>query len=127
MDLYWKNNRHSNITFHMSNEMYPKETWDFEGDNKPITPATLKTRAVMWDTEAHENWYLIDQDKDLQTITIYYCAYTEAVDRFDSIAMILQKEDAKELTEEQHAAISGKAAQILGPEHGNFQRIPSCS
>jgi hypothetical protein len=127
MDLYWKNSRDSNVTFHMCNEIYPKQTWDFaDSTNKPTAAATLKTRAVMWGTEAHENWYLLDANKDLETITIYYCAYTQAVDRFDSIAMILQKEGAKELTEEHRTAFVDKASQILGPEHGNFQRIQDC-
>jgi VDE lipocalin domain len=129
MDLYWKNSPDANFTFHMCNEMYPKETWDFaELDEamNPTMPATLKTRAVMWGTEAHENWYLIDANKKLKTMTVYYCAYTEAVSRFDSITMVLQKEGAPELTDEQRRDIEAKALEVLGPVHGKLRRIPEC-
>jgi hypothetical protein len=131
MDLYWKNSPHANVTFHMSNEMYPQESWDFSNLNDgtgdgPTMPATLKTRAVMWGTEAHENWYLIDANRKLKTMTVYYCAYTNAVSRFDSITMVLQKEGAPELTDEQRTAIETKVLDVLGPEHGKLQRIPEC-
>ncbi|KAG7357781.1 hypothetical protein IV203_014368 [Nitzschia inconspicua] len=135
MDLYWKNSPDATITFHMCNEMYPNETWDFshlQNDTALDTttstiPATLKTRAVMWGTEAHENWYLIDTDLKFQTMTVYYCAYTEAVSRFDSITMVLQKEGAPTLTEEQRMALEAKALDVLGPEHGKLKRIPECA
>lgn len=130
MDLYWKNGPNSNVTFHMCNEMYPEETWDFsdleDGTVGGTKPATLKTRAVMWGTEAHENWYLIDVDRKLKTMIVYYCAYTEAVSRFDSIAMVLQKEGAPELTNEQRNSIETKSIDVLGPYHGKLQRIPEC-
>jgi hypothetical protein len=129
MDLYWTNGPHGNVTFHMCNEMYPEESWDFsnlDGGDGPTMPATLKTRAVMWGTEAHENWYLIDANGKLKTMTVYYCAYTEAVSRFDSITMVLQKEGAPELTDEQRIAIENKVLEVLGPEHGKLQRIRDC-
>ena len=106
MDLYWKNlfnskgteekeedsTDTSSFTFHMNNEMYFSQTWNFTSSSSSSSPATtttatLKTRAVMWGTEAHENWYLLDYHPEWQTMLIYYCAYTEAVDRFDSITI----------------------------------------
>jgi len=126
MDLYWQNrvdqdqhhhlqkqnqNQDQPVRFHMNNEMYLGETWDYsagsdsDGDdttttsstattNHPYAPfvdATLKTRAVMWGTEAHENWYLLDYNPDWEMIMVYYCAHTAAVDRFDSMVMVLKK------------------------------------
>jgi len=103
MDLYWTNTNHDNwvnasLTFHMSNEMYLGETWDFTPftTTSTSTPpgvgrASLKTRAVMWGTEAHENWYLLDYHPEWNMMLVYYCAYTEAVRAFDSMAMVLIK------------------------------------
>ena len=200
MDLYWQNSvtdqDHNNykqqqqhqqndqqekdepITFHMNNEMYLGETWDYSagsdrGNGKrtstttrsstttkhpypPFVNATLKTRAVMWGTEAHENWYLLEYNPDWETMMVYYCAHTAAVDRFDSIAMVLKKkgptidsesgqnnlnvddddDDPRPCTssahqygptEEQHEYYQQLAHELLGSEHGNLQRIePSC-
>ena len=131
MDLYWKNSPTGKVTFHMNNEMYPNETWNFtDMINKDSSGsshgATLKTRAVMWGTEAHENWYLLDFQKEHETMIIYYCAYTEAVDRFDSMAMILQKEGAAILTDGERTTIEERGAHLLGGIHGRFQRIHSC-
>jgi VDE lipocalin domain len=70
MDLYWKHSATANLTFHMNNEMYLGETWDFSTTtttNAPPPSATLKTRAVMWGTEAHENWYLLDYHSETRT------------------------------------------------------------
>lgn len=122
------------MTFHMCNEMYPGETWDFSDlppNNTTTTKsdATLKTRAVMWGTEAHENWYLLDYDEERKIMLVYYCAYTEAVNRFDSMAMVLQKQpiqNSAQLSEEQHVKYAKKALQLLGPIHGQLQRIPEC-
>mmetsp|Transcript_18865 Transcript_18865/g.37901 ORF Transcript_18865/g.37901 Transcript_18865/m.37901 type:complete len:363 (-) Transcript_18865:997-2085(-) len=155
MDLYWQNvfstkkkddddeeEVQAPFTFHMNNEMYLGETWDFSSvvTNSPFTAtttATLKTRAVMWGTEAHENWYLLDYHPSWQTMLVYYCAYTPAVDRFDSMTMVLQKQqqqqpsngnenDSTMLTEEQGAYFKLRARELLGEYHGNLQRIPSC-
>jgi hypothetical protein len=131
MDLYWKNEMDGPVTFHMNNEMYPEESWKFPNDDDddellPTTTATLKTRAVMWGTEAHENWYLLDYNQDLETLMIYFCAYTEAVDQFDSITMVLQKDGAEPITDEQAQEIELKALQLLGDEHGRLQRIEEC-
>ena len=144
MDLFWKNSLDGNITFHMSNEMYPNQYWDFSEEEDDVAPepqpniATLKTRAIMWGTEAHENWYLLDYDNDLQTLLVYYCAHTEAVNRFDSMAMVLQKASDDNLngdgmdnpkvplTEEERQFIEDKATSILGAKHGKLQRIQEC-
>ena len=131
MDLYWKNGHTGKTTFHMNNEMYPDETWTFRDtttDNAgAITSnATLKTRAVMWGTEAHENWFLLDFQEESQTMIIYYCAYTEAVDRFDSMAMILQKEGAPNLNDDERTNLEERGSRLLGGEHGRFQRINAC-
>lgn len=151
MDLYWQNKLTAKkqgdkedevqapMTFHMSNEMYLGETWDFSSATNATrtanTAATLKTRAVMWGTEAHENWYLLDYRADLQTMLIYYCAYTPAVDRFDSMTMVLQKKQEQTnsieksnmtLTKEREAYFKRRARELLGEYHGNLQRIPSC-
>lgn len=151
MDLYWKNGVDAPFTFHMNNEMYLSQTWNFSSSASsstyalPVVDATLKTRAVMWGTEAHENWYLLDYHPEWQTMLIYYCAHTEAVDRFDSMAMVLQKqqgntvEDGKDggasgpllfspvITKEQATYFERRARELLGEYHGNLQRIPSCN
>ena len=132
MDLYWKNSPKGNVTFHMCNEMYLGETWDFQDATQNLSlpetqPSTLKTRAVMWGTEAHENWYLLDYNPTWQTMLIYYCAYTADVTRFDSITMVLQKEGtAPPLTEEESRAMEELALRLLGEEHGRLQPIPPC-
>ena len=147
MDLTWKNSAvnikslnqggggYSSVTFEMCNEMYPHETWNFshlppnhEVYNTSTPTATLKTRAVMWGTQAHENWYLLHYDSDTETMLIYYCAHTAAVDRFDSMAMVLQKErnEFTPLTEEYHEQYQQLAKKILGHVHGKLQRIPDC-
>ena len=126
MDLYWKNSPTGKVTFHMNNEMYPNKTWNFTDPSGSNRGATLKTRAVMWGTEAHENWYLLDFQKEHETMIIYYCAYTEAVDRFDSMAMVLQKERAPKLTDGERTAIEETGTHLLGDMHGQFQRIHAC-
>ena len=80
----------------------------------------------MWGTEAHENWFLLDFQEESQTMIIYYCAYTEAVDRFDSMAMILQKEGAPNLNEDERTNLEERGSRLLGGEHGRFQRINAC-
>jgi hypothetical protein len=131
MDLYWKNSVDGKLTFHMCNEMYLGETWDFQQESKntslPQTlPSTLKTRAVMWGTEAHENWYLLDYNPEWQTMLVYYCAYTADVIRFDSMTMVLQKEGAEPLSKDQSDSIEELALQLLGEEHGKLQRNAQC-
>ena len=88
MDLYWHNGPDSSVVFHMDNEMHVGETWKFD---ETTARATLKTRAVMWGTEAQENWYLLDFHEEWNTMLVYYCAYTAAVNRFDSMSMDLQR------------------------------------
>jgi hypothetical protein len=124
MDLYWRNAKDA-FTFHMSNEMFIGKTWDF--DNPTSAPATLRTRAVMWSTEAHENWYLLDFNPELGTMMIYYCAYTSAVNRFDSMAMVLQRDDSPPLTREQAGYYEQLSKDLLGRYHGNLKRIKPCS
>ena len=159
MDLYWKNlfnskgteekeedsTDTSSFTFHMNNEMYFSQTWNFTSSSSSSSPATtttatLKTRAVMWGTEAHENWYLLDYHPEWQTMLIYYCAYTEAVDRFDSITMVLQKKQNDEkhkgdttssfsspvVTKEQATYFEARARELLGDYHGRLQPISPC-
>ena len=164
MDLSWKNDINSNITFHMCNEMYPGQRWEFNGDEEekdgggdggesssssPTTSAattTLKTKAVMWGTEAHENWYVLDYDTENEVLLMYYCAYTGDINRFDSAAVVWQKEQERQhqefggeddgngeasrprppLSEEQLASIQQKALSILGPKFGTLQRIEEC-
>jgi hypothetical protein len=144
MDLYWKHSATANLTFHMNNEMYLGETWDFTTtttasmSSAPPPSATLKTRAVMWGTEAHENWYLLDYHSEWNMMLVYYCAYTEAVNAFDSAAMVLVKQRSQEhkntknvvvsvdLTTEQSEYYETKARKLLGDVHGRLQRIQSC-
>lgn len=135
MDLYWKNGPYGNVTFHMCNEMYLGKTWDFRQETNDewlaeaaaqLPPSTLKTRAVMWGTEAHENWYLLDYNPSWQTMLVYYCAYTADVSRFDSMAMVLQKDGAPPLSEEQAHAMEALATRVLGKVHGKLQPIPQC-
>jgi hypothetical protein len=149
MDLYWKHSATANLTFHMNNEMYLGETWDFTTTTTTTTTATtntttpsatLKTRAVMWGTEAHENWYLLDYHSEWNMMLVYYCAYTEAVHAFDSMAMVLIKQPppqenhnktehvvvSVDLTTEQSEYYETKARKLLGDVHGRLQRIQSC-
>lgn len=138
MDLYWKPEASANMTFHMNNEMYLDQTWNFTINKKkapPSTSATLKTRAVMWGTEAHENWYLLDYHPKWNTMLVYYCAYTAAVDAYDSMAMVLKRQDddgddplsySVDLTSEQQGYYKSKAMELLGEFHGNLQQIRAC-
>lgn len=124
MDLFWRNLKEpTNLTFHMDNEMYPSQTWEFTSET---APATLRTKAVMWGTEAHENWYLLDYHSDWQTMLIYYCAYTKAVNRFDTSAFILQRQSVASLTGDQEQYYEALARQLLGDFFGNLQRIEPC-
>ncbi len=123
MDLFWQNPQPTNLTFHMDNEMYPSETWEF---TSTTTAATLRTRAVMWGTEAHENWYLLDYNSNWQTMLIYYCAYTKAVDRFDSMAFVLRKDGGGYIKEDLAQYYETLAKRALGEINGNLQRIPPC-
>lgn len=151
MDLFWKTK--SNHTFHMSNEMYINSTWKFAAnisatgdrhrdfanvqDSDPIlTRATLRTRAIMWGTEAHENWYLLDYDvtSNYAVLIIYYCAYTIPLRAFDSMAMVLYKSlsttssaTTKTIPSEKNIQeIHQRACQVLGNQYGKLQRIPDC-
>lgn len=144
MDLYWKNGdesditENSSVTFHMDNEMYPDQTWNF---SSTTTSATLSTRAVMWGTEAHENWYLLDYHYEWQAMMVYSCAYTEAVDRFDSMTMVLKRRQwdgasrhssippykSPIITTEQEEYYQRRALELLGKDHGNFQRVSTCN
>jgi hypothetical protein len=144
MDLYWKNKANSSLTFHMDNEMYLGETWEFGTGGAKTTAtaqASLKTRAVMWGTEAHENWYILDYHTEWNMMMIYFCAYTEAVNAFDSMAMVLMKQDpagedeatggttssvSVTLTDEQTDYYERKAKELLGDVHGRLQRIQPC-
>ena len=161
-------NAYANLTFHMNNEMYLGETWDFTSATPTTTPtpggggvavtpqASLKTRAVMWGTEAHENWYLLDYHPEWNMMFVYYCAYTDAVRAYDSMAMVLVKQlsldnndqnklDVEEegattdygssennsnlsveLTAEQTEYYERKARELLGDFHGRLQRIRPC-
>jgi len=75
MDLYWTNvlrkdvtaDEDAAITFHTKNEMYPHQSWNY---TMSLAEATLETRAVMWGTVAHENWYLLDYDATSQTMLV---------------------------------------------------------
>ena len=57
---------------------------------------------------------------------IYYCAYTSAVNRFDSMTMVLQRDDSPPLTNEQCEYYEELAKHLLGEYHGNLQRIQPC-
>jgi hypothetical protein len=122
MDLNWTvhPNTEEEATFHMSNEMTPNEKWDFSS-SRP----SLKTKAIMWGTEAHENWYFLDYDPKGQTILMYVCAYTPALERKDSITMVLMKEGGS-LSDESARVIQEKAFQILGVTFGTLQHIEPC-
>ena len=171
MDLSWRNSIDSNITFHMCNEMYPGQRWEFndeedgEGSGESsssssaaaaattgTTTTTLRTKAMMWGTEAHENWYVLDYDSEKEVLLMYYCAYTGDINRFDSAAVVWQKEyyvseendggggeygdeddgqrqqqqPPSQLTEEQLTEIQEKALSILGSKFGTLQRIEEC-
>ena len=135
MDLNWTvlgKSPHHEYTFHMSNEIYPNQQWDFPSqpaidDNK----AMLKTRAVMWGTEAHENWYLLDYDAEMRTMMIHFCAYTLAIQGFDAMTMVLRKvvtddEENDPFTHAMADIIERRAMDILGETFGNLQRIEEC-
>jgi hypothetical protein len=131
MDLYWKNSPTSKLEFHMCNEMYINETWlfpdSYNSRDDESRLSTLKTKAVMWGTEAHENWYLLHSDLDLKLLVIYYCAYTDAVQRFDSMTMVLQRDDGPTLTTKQEEEIESIVLSALGEHHSKLQRIESCT
>lgn len=127
MDLRWWVRQ--NYTFHMTNNMYPGQQWDDFPLRQPVgAEATLKTRAIMWGTEAHENWYLLDYNETMQTILVYYVAYTMAVEKIDSITMVLRREDASlgPFTDEMAKTIEQKAVMLLGDEFGRLYRIEPC-
>jgi hypothetical protein len=115
----------------MCNEMYPGQLWDFHSFQPTAlaASATLRTRAVMWGTEAHENWYLLDFDESSQTMLIYYCAHTMDIHRFDSITMVLRKQEIHQtspFTTGKAESVENKALQLLGNMHGKLQRIEEC-
>ena len=122
MDLNWTTSA-SNRIFTMTNELTPDEGWDFEGG--PTSKPSGKTRAVMWGTEAHENWYVLDFDKEHGYILMNVCAYTPAVRSFDAITMVLVKEEA-ELTEELIGHVQNKAKGLLGDKFGSLVRMRKC-
>ena len=122
MDLNWTSSASDRI-FTMTNELTPDEGWTFEGRSLSKPPG--KTRAVMWGTEAHENWYILDFDKEHGYILMNVCAYTPAVRSFDAITMVLVKEGAR-LTEELIEHVEHKAKELLGNKFGSLVRIREC-
>ena len=122
MDLNWTSSASDRI-FTMTNELTPDAGWTFDGG--PSSKPTGKTRAVMWGTEAHENWYVLDFDKEHGHILMHVCAYTPAVRSFDAITMVLVKEGA-ELTEELIEHVDQKAKELLGDKFGSLVRIREC-
>ena len=132
MDLNWTvGTSPHDYTFHMSNEIYPNQQWDFPSQ-PAIDKAMLKTRAVMWGTEAHENWYLLDYDAEMRTMIIHFCAYTKDIQGFDAMTMVLRKvvadEEEKEdpFTDKMAEIIEQRAMNILGEKFGHLQRIQEC-
>ena len=129
MDLRWWASPSHNYTFHMTNNMYPGKQWDDFPISKPVgAEATLKTRAIMWGTEAHENWYLLDYNRTMQTILVYYVAYTMAVQKIDSITMVLRRDDSSlgPFTNEMAMTVEQRALSILGDKFGRLYRIEPC-
>ena len=82
----------------------------------------------MWGTEAHENWYLLDYNRTMQTILVYYVAYTMAVQKIDSITMVLRRDDSSlgPFTNEMAMAVDQRALSILGDKFGRLYRIEPC-
>jgi hypothetical protein len=128
MDLNWTNtNIKPHYTFHMSNEIYPGQQWDFP--SQPAnTSATLKTRAVMWGTEAHENWYLLHYDPEMRTMIIHYCAFTIDIKGFDAMTMVLRKVVGQDdpFTDEMAKLTEQRAMHLLGEMFGHLVRIGEC-
>jgi len=122
MDLNWTSPT-SDRVFTMTNELTPGSHWDFEGG--PESKATGKTKAVMWGTEAHENWYLLDFDKEQRFMLMHVCAYTPAVRSFDAITMVLVREDV-DVSEELMERVQHRAKQLLGSKFGSLVRIKEC-
>jgi len=130
MDLNWTNTDDNDLpvyTFHMSNEIYPNVQWDFSIDQPNTTAkATLSTRAFTWNTEASENWYLLDYNETMRTMLVHYCAYTQAVNRYDSMTMVLRKVGSDEFTNDMAIEIESLAIRLLGGKFGQLQRIQQC-
>ena len=113
-------------TFHMSNEIYPNEQWAFP--SQPDTcQATLKTRAIMWGTEAHENWYILNYDPEMRTMLIHFCAYTLDVEGFDAMTIVLRKVTSDPFTDEMAKQTEQKALELLGDKFGTLTRVGVCS
>jgi len=153
MNLYW-NNTDNSYQFHMHNRMFPGRQWQFwettdaavaaaedtdDADDMLTLPvhqprnskATLKTRAYMWGTEAHENWYVLDYDDERQTLVVNYCAYTVNVRTFDSITMVLRKKTRRGGAGgvEDDEALEQRVRKLLEDRLGNSNnlvRIPEC-
>ena len=107
----------------MTNELTPDAGWKFEGG--PSSKPTGKTRAVMWGTVSHENWYILDFDKEYGYILMNVCAYTPAVRSFDAITMVLVKEES-EFTDKLIEYAEHKAKELLGDKFGSLVRIKKC-
>ena len=122
MDLNWTSPA-SDRVFTMTNELTPGSSWNFEGEANP--KPTGRTRAVMWGTEAHENWYMLEFDEQRQYLLMSVCAYTPAVRSFDSITMALVKEGA-DISDELIEQVESRAKTLLGNEFGVLVRIEDC-
>jgi len=135
MDLNWTNTATTHYyTFRMSNEIHPGQQWDFPSQPAlNTTNATLKTRAITWGTEAHENWYLLHYDPEMRTMIIHYCAYTIDIKGFDAMTMVLRKvvlgkgQDDDPFTDEMAKLTEDRAMRLLGEKFGNLVRIGECS
>jgi len=131
MNLNWTVGNESSqtalYTFRMSNEIYPGQQWDFASQPATTAHATLKTRAVMWGTEAHENWYLLDYDVQQKTMLVHYCAYTVDVKGFDAITMVLRRDGEEPFTSEMQKRMEQLAFDLLGERFGSIKRIKECN
>jgi hypothetical protein len=125
MNLQWKTA--ANYTISMCNELYANQAWDFSLSQPPTTTATAKTRAVMWGTEAHENWYLLEYNADTKIAIIFYCAYTLDVEGFDAMVMVIRKETSEPFTAEMGQVVERRVKEIMGEKYGVLQRIKSCN
>jgi hypothetical protein len=107
----------------MTNELTPGARWNYTGGT-PAHP-TARTRAIMWGTTAHENWYFLDYNEQHHSLLMHACAYTPAVRSFDAITMVIVKEGV-DITHDILNYSRERAQEILGNNFGTLQRIEEC-
>jgi len=123
MDLNWTVGAGTGRTFTMTNELTPGARWNYTGGTS--AHPTARTRAIMWGTTAHENWYFLDYNEQYHSLLMHVCAYTPAVRSFDAITMVIVKEGVN-ITPDLLNYSRERAQEILGTDFGTLQRIEGC-